>query len=163
MVDEGLDWFEAVAVDGAGSKLGDGLNVGGIVVAEVVLEPVPWVGEGEFGHESIAGDFGNDSGSGDGGVFGISFDERFDRAWRIRGETVAIDEGFLWIRGEFAQGLAHSLKGGIEDIEAVDFVGVNDDRGGVGKGDDAKEGLIPLFFGELLGVVNAFGVESIWK
>ena len=94
----------------------------GRAVAFVPLEAVLRVARGQGVHLRVAGGFGQDGGGGNGGDFGVAFDDGFGGGGQAVGDAVAVDEDVLRRHGQGFDGAAHGQHGGVQDVEAGDFV-----------------------------------------
>ncbi|MEY5026608.1 MAG: hypothetical protein RLZZ244_2136 [Verrucomicrobiota bacterium] len=137
------------------------LEVEGGAVAFVLSEGVLGIGGVQFLHSIIARDLGEDACGGDAEAEGVPTDEGgLGDGEGVDGKSV--DEGVVGGGGEAEDGAAHALVGGAEDVEAVDFLGVDFDDAGedLGEGAEFCEDFLPGFRGELFGV-GEFGVGEI--
>ena len=80
----------------------------------------------ELLHPLIARDFGEDAGGCDAEAFSIAVDDGGLRNGKI-GYRQAVDEGVVGALSECGDGASHAVAGGLEDVEAIDFGGLDFD------------------------------------
>ena len=61
----------------------------------------------------------------DGEILTITFDDGGMRNFFVRLEPVAIDDDERWFFFQLIQGQVHGLDGGIEDVDFINFWGIN--------------------------------------
>ncbi len=150
---------EGLAMECAGSMLGESLSVLGGGIALVGGEAVLGVEQVELAHEGIAVDFGDDGGGRDGEREGVAVIEAGLGAGMgelVEVEEHGVDEEVVGLGGEALDGAEHSEAGGLVDVDAVDGLGI-DFGDGDAEGDFADLAVekLALLAGELLGVFEA--------
>ena len=76
-------------------------------------------------HKIIAVGFCQDAGGCDRIILAITFDDGGMRNFFVRLEPVAIDDDERWFFFQLIQGQVHGLDGGIEDVDFINFWGIN--------------------------------------
>ena len=107
-------------------------------------------------HIAIPADLGQNGRCTDAGTGGISLDHRLCRDLQARRGTVAVHQHEVGHDVQLFHGLLHAAHGGIEDVVAVDDLRPHEyDPVGQSFFLDLIEQGIPLFLGELFGIVDA--------
>jgi hypothetical protein len=134
----------------------ESLKMKGCWVAFMLGEAVFGMEAVVFEHEAVALDLGDHTRRSDAQAEGVPADEGGLRDRKIV-DGQAIDQGVVGSGAEFFQGAAHSLVRGAEDVEAVDFGGVDDRRGPADAGirGDSKVKRLATARGEFFRVVKA--------
>ena len=76
----------------------------------------------ELHHIIVPVGFGKDGGRSDREEFSITFDDAMEGELSVRLEAVAIDQQGLWLGIKLADRPVHSQKGGIEDVDLIEFL-----------------------------------------
>jgi len=125
-------------------------------VALVHVEAVLGVLLVQPGHQPVAADLGQDRGGHDRALQAVAADQGLGHAGQAAWNHVAVDAGQLHRRLQGADGPAHALQGGLQDVEPVDFLHRHHLHvPGQGALEDARVQGLALGGGELLGVVQA--------
>lgn len=112
---------ERLPVVDAGARCGNGAAVSSGGVALVLVPAVVGKKLVQLQHVSVAGGLGEYGSSCDGGIFAVAFDDAVMGQGGVRTEAIAIDEEQLGAWRELVDGAVHSQKGGLQDVDAVDF------------------------------------------
>ena len=124
-------------------------------VAFVLAEAILRKARAEVAHNRIARDLGDHAGRGDAEAEAITVDDRGLREWE-RKDGKAVDEDMVGLEIQGADGRAHRLVGGAQDIDRINLHGIHDsnrpqDRLIV---DEVAVNLFAAFAEELLGIVE---------
>ena len=132
-----------------------GSEMSGCRVAHVAIEAVLRIDGMQRQHARISHGLGEDGGGGNGGNLAIALDHGFDGYRQFR-TAVAIDHRLLRRQAQSSDRTLHGEKGGMQDIELIDFLdaGFSNCPGQCLFADFSGQHLAPLF-GKLLGVVQA--------
>jgi len=103
---------------------------------EVKRCPIPFMGSKPvlgplfvvFAHDPIAGDLGNNRGGAYAAAESVSFYDG-ETGYRERLERIgSIDDNGLWLHRKPLYGKVHGFQRGLEDVDAVNLIGVNGGR-----------------------------------
>ena len=123
-------------------------------IALVLLQTVAGVLLRQAQHHPVPADLGQDGGRRNGSAAGIPFDDGPGLQPQA-GVAVAIHQRKLRLGGKHLHRPAHGQKGGLQDVEPVDFLraGVGDAIAESPAGDFCKESLA-FFLAELFGIIE---------
>jgi len=129
--------------------------VGGRRISHILVPPIDRVAVGQPQHGPVADDLGHDRGGRDRERGPVAADHAFGRAGQVRWRAVAVHQRQVGRLPQPQHGAAHGQHGGMQDVELEDFGhgrGADPDLGATLV--DRGKGLVALFGGELLGVVD---------